>query len=398
VSASQGAPGAVLEAYARLRAAPAVPGTGRDEAWLLKGSQPANTVTREVLNGWRANLYGPAAPERFRNPHYQALLGALALMVLDAGRGLEVLKIPPVGRLQAALQGPVKWDAVEAALDEFRYVPLWSGQGATGPSLAALQGQVAGLDPAVHATPCARAIVAEVARGGRPDVYWKRIEPRMRDLARCAAEVRPQSPVVVARVPLPAGCASRACRALDGWNRSGEAARWAEAREALRAAVSEAETRLGALVGDLPDAIDWGRARAAVGAAREAAARLDRPPDDSAARKLGDALGGLEDLAGRLPGLEAVAAYRKALRHLVAGDPRLARRQIESAGPDWRTRPELVAAYLAAEYWEGGGEAVQRVCRAERLACEADRVGREARRVERLLGLGEGVLGPRQIS
>jgi hypothetical protein len=386
-----------MEAHVRLRSAPAIPGTGRDEAWLLKGSQPPNTVTREVLNGWRALLHGPATPERFQDPHYQALLGALALMVLDAGKGLEVLRIPYVLRLKGALEGSVRWETIEAALDEFRYVPLWSGQGGAGPSLTALQSRVAGLDPAVYATDCARTIVAEIARGGRPDVYWKRIEPRIADLRRCEPPVRPPPPSV-ARVPLPPGCMSRACRALERWNGSGETARWTEAREAFRDAISDAERRLAALARGLPGGVDWSPARAAVEAAREAAAGLNRPPDGIGAARFGGVVAGLEDLAGRLSGLESIAAYRRALLNLAAGNPGLARNDIEATGPDWKRRPELVAAYLAAAYWESGGDGVERVCREGNLDCGRDSVGEEARRVERLLGLPDGALGPGQIS
>ncbi len=375
----------VMRAFAELRTKAAGAQPGASERTLLSGGD--GRITPDLLNGWRSNLGAPSAPGSFDNPHYQSLLGSLALMVLDRSRGLERLEVAPVRRLQEALRQKPAWPAIEAGLAAFRHVRLWGPAPSGELALGDLGVMAREISETQLGAPEAQQPLGSIRKERENDVYWRRIAPPIDKIRKLPVETR----VAWSAAP-PSGCASALCQALQQCGRKNTPAAWGSLQERFRKDLAAERQALPRVRESLGGAHDLGPLAALLERAAEVGERLLAAPAYALeARTVEQGVKDLSAAAARLRRLEeGPAAYRQALLALVEGDPGEARR-IVGGSAAWKRAPRLAAAYVAAAYLASGQEGARAAC-AEGAPCAQPETAAGLRRIDRILGLPQSPL------
>jgi len=372
--------GAVLQAFAVVRARKGQAGEPTEgEKRLFQGGGRA-MILRDMLEGWRANLGVHQAEQRFDNVFYQAFLGALSWSVLDRSSRLETACVAPVERLRSAVaQGP-DWRAVESALRSFGDVPLWKDSARDEPSLTRLRDQIAGLTPSDlgRACPRVRALPAGPA-------YWSGLSKELGQI----------TPALV--VDVPRGCGLPACQAARSWQASATRETWSRVVQKYEDDLAGLEHRFATARSALPAGTAWKTAEDSLNGLREQSGRFRQarePNGADAAQEIVRGLRRLDDMTRLAGELEEVALSGRALGSLAAGDVREAK-QILGTRRSWKgAAAPLVAAYVTTCYWEKGRQGRQDACRETGMECSRDSVVRELVKVARILRIPEQDLKP----
>ncbi len=369
----------ILKAFAALRsrrAAPPIPGPADPDDTLLRGSE-SHTLTRDMLPNWRGNLDAPV-PTRLGNVYYQALLGALALTILERSSGLERVEVLPVRDLQSAAKGPPDWERIEKTLPAFEHGPLWKTPGAAAGSLTELRDQATGAD-----VERGREVVKQIAMERSSSVYWVRVAKLIGGLPPQSAPGR----VTQALYHAPPGCRSSLCLALGRCDPAGDPASWTALQKEYDAEVKRLDREDAAIRKSLPDAVDWSSLDRRLEDARTFSQSVQRAsagglPAPAVERAVGNAT----EISGRLEALRRAVVYRDALTSLLQGDARQAKQQVLKVA-DWKGQARLAATFVAASFWETGPRGASQACAEMRLPCASRDVRQEIARVAGILGL-----------
>jgi hypothetical protein len=366
----------VLQSFAALRART---GEARDpvdaEKQLFQGGDRM-AITQSVLEGWRENLCTQRPAQRFDCTFYRALLGSLTWIVIDRSGRLQEACVAPVVRLQTALRGGPNWPAVESALLAFKDISLWPSPGRKGVTLSGLRDKASGLSAVDLQGAC-----PEIRNLAMDSGYWPGISDRLK-------------PRFVVRVP--PDCALGVCQAVREWSGTPTPEVWGRVRQGFQADLAATRHRLDAPRQALPDVTAWSVVEtrlAGLGVLVDSLSGAKDPNGRDMVPQVEKGLADLGYLSKLTNSLEDLVAYRKALRSLLGGDAAQARAAVRERR-NWSQAPHLVAAYVAAGYWEKGPAGKSAACKEGGLHCSDPDVEAELARIAGILMPGDGALRP----
>ncbi len=372
----------VLRSFAALRSRTGLAGDPIDaEKKLFQGSERI-AITRDFLDPWRQNLGIQRQEQRFESTFYRAFLGSLGWMVIDRSGRLQASCVAPVERLHNALRAGPNWSAAESALLAFRDIPLWSGPSQEGLTLSGLGHQASDLPAAELRIACQA--IQSLATGSS---YWASVSERL----------KPQkTPEVIFVVRVPSDCALRVCREARDWQKTPTPESWGRVRQGYSADLAAARQRLDAVRSALPGGTDWSvvekRLTGLSGHVDSISGAKDSNGRDMVPQ-VEKGLVALDRLNKLTDDLDDLVAYRKALGSLLGGDAARAKAVVTERS-HWTRAPCLVAAYVAASYWETGDPGKSAACRERGLDCRDPKVAAELVKIAGLLKLADGALKP----